>query len=67
MRAANPAGVAAFVNELAAGLHIAVSSHLQVLHPLLFLFRHVLGGGRDAAVVAPDAAAAAGTGTWTGR
>lgn len=42
LRAAEPAGVVAFLNQLADRQHISVSSHLQALHALLFLFRHVL-------------------------
>lgn len=41
-RAAEPAGVVAFLNGLAARRDVAVSSHLQALSALLFLFRHVL-------------------------
>lgn len=42
-RASDPAGVVAFLNRLVAGRDISASSHLQALHALLFLFRHVLG------------------------
>lgn len=42
VRAADPAGVVAFLNQLADQRHMSVSSHLQALHALLFLFRHVL-------------------------
>ena len=42
MRAADPAGVVVFLNQLAERQHMSASSHLQALHALLFLFRHVL-------------------------
>lgn len=42
VHAAEPAGVVAFLNQLADRQHMSVSSHLQALHALLFLFRHVL-------------------------
>lgn len=43
VRAADPAAVVVFLNALVASRDIAVSSHLQALHALLFLFRQVLG------------------------
>ena len=42
-RAADTHGVVAFLNDLAVHRHMSASSHLQALHALLFLFRHVLG------------------------
>ena len=42
VRAAEPAAVAVFLNQLASRQHMSVSSHRQALHALLFLFRHVL-------------------------
>lgn len=41
--AADPRGVVGFLNDLAGNRHMSASSHLQALHALLFLFRHVLG------------------------
>lgn len=42
-RAGEPAGAVAFLNNLVERGGLSVSSHLQALNALLFLFRHVLG------------------------